>query len=88
MRKIIVAVLIIVVLTLAFLFIQINPPLLGKEQACINSGGTVETGLCCQSVEDFPNTCLIGACSCAPDQSHEVKICNCGEKCFDGNACT
>ena len=64
----------------------INPT--GKEQACINSGGTVGTSMCCKSASDFPNNCLIGACGCAPINSHEVKVCNCPQgKCFDGNAC-
>jgi hypothetical protein len=59
-----------------------------KEQACIDSGGTVETVLCCLTVDDFPNLCLVGACSCSAENSHEVKTCNCGEgKCFDGEAC-
>lgn len=59
-----------------------------KEQACVNSGGTVTTGLCCLQTNDFPNLCTVGACGCSPDNSHEVNICNCGAgKCFDGNAC-
>jgi hypothetical protein len=59
-----------------------------KETACINSGGTVSTSLCCQSVSDFPNLCLIGACGCSSENSHEVKICNCPEnECFNGNQC-
>ena len=59
-----------------------------EEQACIDSGGTVERGMCCLAVSDFPNLCLIGACGCSPEDSHEVKICNCGEgRCFDGNTC-
>ncbi len=58
------------------------------ELACINSGGTVATGTCCESVDDFPNNCLIGACGCAPKYSHQIKTCNCGEgKCWDGTAC-
>jgi len=59
-----------------------------REQACINSGGTVGTESCCKSSEDFPNSCLIGACGCAPADSREVKVCNCGtDKCFNGNKC-
>ncbi len=59
-----------------------------KEKSCINSGGTVSTSLCCKEVSDFPNLCLIGACGCSPENSHEIKICDCGEgKCFDGNEC-
>lgn len=58
------------------------------EWGCISSGGTVATSLCCQSVGDFPNTCGIGPCGCAPANSHEVNICDCGAgKCFDGNRC-
>lgn len=60
----------------------------GKQKACLDSGGTVETGTCCQSAGDFPNSCLIGACGCAPANSHPVKICDCGqEKCFNGASC-
>jgi hypothetical protein len=58
------------------------------EQGCIGSGGTVTTALCCQSVGDFPSTCGIGACGCAPENSHQVKTCDCGiGKCFDGSRC-
>ena len=58
------------------------------EELCRLSGGTVTTQLCCKSVSDFPNTCLIGACGCLPDNSHEIKACDCGEgKCWNGNIC-
>jgi len=58
------------------------------ENACTASGGLVSTSTCCGSVGDFPNTCLIGACGCAPANSHEVRVCACGEgKCFDGTGC-
>jgi len=57
-------------------------------EACINSGGEVRTSLCCKSAGDYPNLCLIGPCGCSPDNSHNVKICDCGEdKCFDGEKC-
>jgi len=60
----------------------------GKQKACLDSGGTVETDTCCQSAGDFPNSCLIGACGCSPASSHQVKTCECGQgKCFDGNSC-
>jgi len=59
-----------------------------EEQKCLNSGGEVSTSLCCESVSDFPNLCLIGACGCSPTDSHEVKICDCGaDKCFNGTKC-
>jgi len=58
------------------------------EKSCIDSGGTVRTSLCCKSSSDFPNNCLIGACGCSPENSHEVKVCDCPEgKCFDGSMC-
>ena len=58
------------------------------EQACLDSGGTVEITSCCLTASDFPNLCLIGACSCSTENSHDVKTCNCGEgKCFDGTIC-
>lgn len=56
--------------------------------ACQMSGGQVATSSCCLSATDYPNTCLIGACGCAPENSHEIKICDCGvDKCFNGNEC-
>jgi membrane-bound inhibitor of C-type lysozyme len=59
-----------------------------KEKSCLNSGGAVTTASCCQTASDFPNTCLIGACGCSPDNSKEIKTCNCGtDKCFNGEKC-
>jgi hypothetical protein len=59
-----------------------------KEEACVNSGGTVENSLCCESASDFPNLCLIGACGCSPENSRQIKTCDCGpEKCFNGTEC-
>ena len=58
------------------------------EEGCLASGGTVGEGLCCASVEDLPNTCLVGACACSADFSHAVKTCICPtEMCFNGTAC-
>jgi hypothetical protein len=59
-----------------------------QEQGCLNSRGTVSTSLCCKSSGDFPNLCLIGACGCSPDNSHRVRVCDCGTaRCFNGNEC-
>jgi hypothetical protein len=59
-----------------------------KERACTAAGGFVTTHMCCGAVDDFPNLCLIGPCSCHPDWSHEVLICDCGMGlCFDGSDC-
>ncbi len=57
------------------------------EEQCVNSGGTVTNAHCCLQTGDFPNTCLKGPCGCSPDNSHDVKICDCGERCWDGTAC-
>lgn len=60
------------------------PPLIDQKVACVNSGGTVTTSYCCKSVNDFPDTCLIGACGCSPANSHSVTACDCGPgKCWD-----
>ncbi|NYZ79730.1 protease complex subunit PrcB family protein, partial [Candidatus Micrarchaeota archaeon] len=68
------------------------------EDACVNSGGTVTTSLCCGMTGDFPKAgelgenCsiaqLIGACGCAPQYSHEVKSCDCGANAvWNGSTC-
>ena len=58
------------------------------EAGCILSGGAVETASCCETVDDFPNTCLVGPCACAPEDSHELNVCDCGEgRCFNGLFC-
>jgi len=65
-----------------------TPTLSPAERGCIESGGVVETSMCCLSTGDFPNMCLPGPCGCAPDQSHQVKVCDCGAgMCFDGEQC-
>jgi hypothetical protein len=59
-----------------------------EEEACLNSGGEVTTAMCCLQTDDFPNTCAIGPCGCATENSHEVVVCDCGEgMCFNGNSC-
>ena len=58
------------------------------QEGCIASGGKVTEGLCCASVEDFPNSCVVGACACSAEFSHAVKTCTCpGGTCFNGTAC-
>ena len=60
----------------------------GIGAACTASGGTVGMSLCCGTATDFPNTCAIGACGCAPGSSHMVATCACPTgKCFDGSSC-
>jgi len=90
-KTIIAIVIIIVIVGLGYWIYQstITPEELSeKEQACVNSGGQVSTSLCCKATGDFPNLCLIGPCGCSPDNSHQVKICDCGlDECFNGSEC-
>lgn len=58
----------------------------GLSALCVASGGTVSTSSCCLAAGDFPNQCAIGACSCAPANSHDVQVCDCGTGCFDPSA--
>jgi hypothetical protein len=56
--------------------------------ACTSSGGVISTGICCNSVGDYPNTCLIGACGCGPGYNHQVRTCECpAGTCFNGASC-
>lgn len=55
-----------------------------EEQGCLASGGAVSTASCCASAPEFPDTCQIGQCGCAPQSSRDLSICACGEgRCFD-----
>lgn len=58
------------------------------EAACRSAGGRIVSRLCCKAASEFPNTCLIGACGCSPENSAPLSVCECPEgKCFDGAAC-
>jgi len=84
-NTVLIAIIIVVIAAIAvyYAFFQVGPSPTG-EQDCINAGGTVKTSLCCLSTGDFPNLCSVGPCGCSPTNSHEVKICDCGEgKCWD-----
>jgi hypothetical protein len=55
-----------------------------EQQGCVDSGGTVSTDRCCTASPDFPDTCGLGACGCAPQFSHDVSFCDCGDgACFN-----
>jgi len=65
-----------------------TPDDLDPEEACLASGGEVDTMECCMAVNDFPNLCLEGPCGCAPEYSHEIRVCVCGTgECFNGTTC-
>ena len=56
----------------------------GLADVCTSTGGTVSSSSCCLSAGDFPSSCAIGACGCAPDYSHTVQTCSCTSgHCFD-----
>ena len=51
---------------------------------CLQTGGTESIRLCCSGADNFPNTCRVGPCSCPPDVSHDVRVCECGVgRCYD-----
>jgi hypothetical protein len=57
----------------------------GASDDCTSTGGTVDTQSCCSSVSDFRDTCTtaVGACGCAPTDSHAVSMCVCpSPSCF------
>ncbi|MGB9847961.1 MAG: hypothetical protein ACP5IX_00435 [Patescibacteria group bacterium] len=78
-------------LSIAIMVLNKKAPLPQEQIAlknCLESGGQVVSASCCLNTSNFPDTCLIGACGCAPDKSHIVQICDCGpNKCFDGKTC-
>jgi hypothetical protein len=96
-KKIIILIIIIILGEVGYLYYQSNTiPEKGssREQACIDSGGTVSIGWCWKSGGNFSNTCLIGGCDCPPGfinhllYGRKVKFCDCGlGKCFDGERC-
>jgi hypothetical protein len=58
------------------------------KDGCLATGGTVGHAQCCAGQPDFPNTCNVGACGCAPSASNNVQVCNCpAGECFDGTQC-
>ena len=44
---------------------------------CASTGGSIGNASCCGAVGDFPDMTGVGACGCAPNNSHTVKICDC-----------
>lgn len=57
-----------------------------QRQGCLDSGGSVSSGECCTTVPEFPDTCDIGSCGCAPQFSRDVALCDCGDsRCFSRN---
>src|SRR5439155_17738003 len=57
---------------------------LSPSSLCTSTGGTASMNLCCSSSNDFPDTCLTGACGCSPMNSKMIQVCNCPQgKCYD-----
>lgn len=88
---------ILAALAIIFLAVAFFPPLLfgstpvvvsQAEEGCLATGGRLGEDLCCASVEDFPNTCLLGGCACSAEFSHAVRTCTCPSgMCFNGTGC-
>lgn len=77
-----------VVSIVGYLFYNQSESSNALEEACLSSGGKVITANCCASVDNFPNQCNVGACGCSPQESHEIKVCDCDSgKCFNGKKC-
>ena len=93
-KSIIIIILLIIVFILGGWYFVYKKPAISpgpqpteQEKVCLDSGGALTTANCCQSASDFPNLCLIGPCGCAPEYSHEIKICECPNGCWDGTKC-
>jgi hypothetical protein len=83
-KYILIAIITVVVVALAVAYALTRPTI----DTCTLSGGIVSTASCCKSATDFPNNCVIGACGCSLNDSHEINVCNCPEgKCYDGSKC-
>ena len=56
---------------------------------CMSTGGSVVTAKCCSASSDFPDTCGIGGCTCAPAYLKDIQKCECAVgKCFKvGTGC-
>jgi hypothetical protein len=55
---------------------------------CQDTGGSVESASCCAGAPDFPDTCVIGPCSCSPSFSRQVQLCRCSDgQCWNGSHC-
>ena len=94
-KGIIIAIIIILALVAVYLIVK---PKIGEggsiipsgdlQKACTDAGGMVGQFNCCNSANDFPDGCHIGACGCASGESHTVKVCECpGGSCWNGKAC-
>jgi hypothetical protein len=44
---------------------------------CASTGSSIGSASCCGAVGDFPDMTGVGACGCAPNNSHMVAICDC-----------
>jgi hypothetical protein len=55
----------------------VSPDAAGLALLCTSTGGEISSGLCCGGATDFPDSCLTGACGCAPSSSHSVATCIC-----------
>ena len=57
--------------------VQVSSDAQDLAALCTSTGGQINSTLCCTSAGDFPDSCLVGACGCAPTNSHTVATCTC-----------
>ncbi len=48
-----------------------------NAQACATTGGEISNNLCCTGAANFPDSCAVGACTCAPTNLQVVDTCVC-----------
>jgi len=70
---------VIVIIFVYFLYWSTTIDVISTDELCKQAGGTVKTQLCCKPINDFPDTVCTPVCSCSPEKSKEVKVCDCGE---------
>src|SRR5581483_1670880 len=52
-----------------------SPGQASDAQLCQYTGGQSTTSLCCLGRGDFPDTCAVGSCTCAPSASETIDTC-------------
>ena len=61
---------------------MVSPDAQPLADLCLATGGQLDTSLCCNTANDFTDTCSVGPCGCPPEQSHTIVVCACPHGCF------
>jgi hypothetical protein len=59
------------------------PDAAGLATLCTATRGEISESKCCANTANFPDTCVVGACTCAPNASKSTPTCTCANGCFD-----